>query len=343
MQVRDRKENLAMNNADQFRQNLISHTGLSESAISAAWPEWWSNAADSSISAQLELRFSLARKLGLDPRSIVDDNDSPRFIWDDSAKYKNFKGNDQNEKQVITSFGTSVARILLQGCKQEISLVGKSAISLRNSILLSQSNVGITELLSLLWGVGIPLVHLRVHPLSAKRMCAMTVQLNGKFAILLSRDSRYPAHLIFHIAHEIAHIALGHLENKSALVDMTDSTDTSEERDHEEMEADQFALELLTGTNKPEFLTFGKGNSAQQLAGQMLMAGHERRIEPGVLALCYGYFTEKWPLANKALKYIYDSPKDAWVPINTMARDQLLWSNINYDSSSFIHAVLGGK
>ena len=330
------------NNADRFKQRLISNTGLSESAISAAWPEWWSDAADSSPSAQAELRFSLARKLGLDPRSLVNEDGSPTFVWDDSAKYKNFKGDGEKEKPVITSFGTSLARILLKGCEQDISIVGKSATSLRTSILQSQSFVGIVELLSLLWGVGIPLVHLRIYPLSAKRMCAMTVQTNGKFAIFLARDSSYPAPLVFHIAHEIAHIALGHLENKIALVDMTDVVESSEKNDPEEVDADKFALELLTGSSEPSIVTVGESNSAKQLAKEVIRAGHERQIEPGTLALCYGHSTQKWALANKALRFIYDSPQEAWVPINTMAKDQLLWGNISDDVSSYIHAVLGG-
>lgn len=101
------------NNAQEFRVRLATATGLSDSAIDAAWPEWWSEAADASASARAELRFSVARNLGLDPRSLLDD-ESPRFLWDDSAKYKNFKGDVEREKPAITAFGSSVARTLLK-------------------------------------------------------------------------------------------------------------------------------------------------------------------------------------------------------------------------------------
>ena len=43
----------------------LQQLGLSDAAINAAWPEWWSEAAEPSPSASLDLRFSLARKLGL--------------------------------------------------------------------------------------------------------------------------------------------------------------------------------------------------------------------------------------------------------------------------------------
>ena len=170
----------------------------------------------------------------------------------------------------------------------------------------------------------------------------MTVHKNGEFAILLARDSSYPAPLAFHMAHEIAHIALGHIEYGTALVDMADSTEIEEENDPEELDADKYALELLTGSNEPNIVAIGESNSAKQLAKEAIRVGAERQIEPGTLALCYGYSTKKWALANKALRYIYDSPQEAWLLINTMAKDQLDWGNISDDASSYIHAVLGG-
>ena len=330
-------------NATRFKQKLKSTTGLSESAISAAWPEWWSSAADSSLSAQAELRFSLARKLGLDPRSMVNDDDTPVFLWDDSAKFKNFKGDEVKEKLAITSFGMSLGRILLRGSEPNFSIVGQSAAALRSSMLRDSSFIGIQNLLSFVWGVGIPLIHLRILPLSAKRMCAMTIQVNGRFAILLARNSKYPAHLIFDIAHEIAHIALGHLGNETALVDMDTDSDINAEDDIEEIAANKFALELLTSTSEPKIKVIGEVTSAKQLAEAVVKVGYQRQIEPGILALCYGYYTENWALANGALHYIYDSPRDAWKPINKLAIDEISWENISEDNSSYIRAVLGGN
>ena len=330
-------------NAKQFKQKLKSATGLSESAISAAWPDWWSSAADSSLSAQAELRFSLARKLGLDPRSMVNDDDIPVFLQDDSAKFKNFKGDEVKEKLAISSFGLSLGRILLGGSEPKFSIVGESAENLRSLMLQDTSFIGIEDLLSFVWAVGIPVIHLRIYPLSAKRMCAMTVQVKGRFVILLARNSLYPAHLIFDIAHEIAHIALGHLGNQTALVDMDNKSERCTEDDVEEISANKFALELLTGTSEPEFEVIGEVVSAKQLAEAVTRTGNERQIEPGTLALCYGYSTKNWPLANSALRFIYDSTIEVWKPINKLAIDEISWENISEDSCSYIRAVLGGK
>ena len=43
-------------------------------------------------------------------------------------------------------------------------------------------------------------------------MAAMTVHAASGNAILLAKDSGYPAQLAFYLAHELAHIALGHLQ-----------------------------------------------------------------------------------------------------------------------------------
>ncbi|GAA0695015.1 RHS repeat protein [Dyella marensis] len=45
-------------NAADFKARLIRKAGLSEAAVNAAWPEWWSDAAEASPSASAELRFS---------------------------------------------------------------------------------------------------------------------------------------------------------------------------------------------------------------------------------------------------------------------------------------------
>lgn len=329
--------------ANDFKKRLIQKTRLTDSVVTAAWPEWWSESADESASSQAELRFSIARKLGLDPRSLLED-ETPRFIWDDSAKYKNFSSDDEKDKSAISSFGISIGRILINGCNQvpDVSKADLTAKKIRNAILKSQEFVRLIDLLSFLWGIGIPVIHLRLHPLSAKRMCAMSVCINDQYAILLSKDSKYPATIAFHLAHEIGHILLNHLAGNTALVDMNDPVAKKNASDSEEVQADKFALELLTGSESPPIKVEGKSKSAIRLAREVNKAGKTNGIEPGTLALCYGYVTENWDVANKAMKYIYKSPQEAWEEINRIAYGQINWENISDENSGFLKAVLGG-
>lgn len=329
--------------AAKFRKRL-TRSGLTESAIAAAWPEWWSDSADASPSAQAELRFTIARKLGLDPRSLAEE-ESPRFIWDDSVKYKNFTGNAERERPAISSFGMAVARLLLTSAGDQVSLAGMGASDLRTKLLSAGNQPFITlqDLLAVLWGVNIPVIHLRVYPLAAKRMCAMSVRLGDRYAILLARDASYPASTAFHLAHEIGHIALGHVPNGSALVDMTDQSEPAGARDQEESEADQYALELLTGYPDPSIEVRGSGKNSRELANQALALGTSMRIEPGVLALCYGHATGNWDTATKALSRIYQRPADVWKFVNSIAMKQINWHVMADETASFVSALLGGE
>lgn len=323
-----------------FRQRVSKKTGINTKTIDAAWPEWWSDEAASSPSAQAELYFSVARKLGLDPRSLLD-SDGPSFMWNDFAKYKNFNGTDI-ERQAISSFGTSIARIILSGTEGTSSLIGVEASFLRQSILKNQEFVRYQDLLSLLWAIGIPTIYLCLHPLPAKHMCAMAVSVGERHAILLSKNVKYPAWAAFHLAHEIGHIALGHVEQGSALIDMDDPLYKITQGDNEESASDRFALELLTGNAELTIEKIGSGNNARELASRARSLGHELRIEPGTLALCYGYSTKEWATVQAALTYIYSKPLPAWEVTNKIAKSQIQWDRLGDDNSSFISAVMGG-
>lgn len=326
--------------SDQLKTRLIRRTGLTDSAITAAWPDWWTDAAEHSPSAQTELRFSLARKLGLDARSLVE-GDEPRFIWNDSARFKGFSGNPNVDKPVIGSFGTALTKMLLQGVAHTTDYLQFSASELRRTILDSRLNVGLIELIKTAWSLGIPVVHLRVYPLSAKRMSAMCIRVGHRFAILMARDARYPAPLAFHLAHEIGHILLGHLRDGESIVDLESVEDNRNDRDAEEREADTFALELLTGRQAPEIDVQGGGRGARQLASEAIRVGQIERIEPGTLALAYGYATKNWDTANRALTHIYDSPYDAWRAINQIAMREMRWDSLSDEAEHFIRAVMG--
>lgn len=332
-------------NSKNLKDDLMRVTRLSEDILEAAWPDWWTEEAEDSPSAQAELRFSLARKLGLDPASILDDG-TPEFVWEESSKYKNFSGDQGIERPAISAFGISAANLLIQ-CLHEhqgISIEGCPAAQIREAILKVNYFIGVPELLTFLWGVSIPAIHLRLYPLSAKRMCAMAVKQRNSFAILLAHDSMYPASTAFHLAHEIGHIALGHLEGSMALVDMEDPTEVKgEDQDEEEIAADRFALELLTGFPEPPIEVIGTGKSARTLAGEVMSASKEWRIEPGTLALCYGYRTGNWDVANGAIKRIYTGPHDVWKIVNELAKNQLALEQLPDDSRSFLAALMGAQ
>ncbi|MDE3113172.1 MAG: hypothetical protein KGK34_09550 [Chloroflexota bacterium] len=330
--------------ARQLRARLRA-AGLSNAAIDAAWPRWWSEDAESSRAARAELRFGIARRLGIDPRSLFEDDEAaPRFMWRDEARFKHLSGESQQELAGITSFGHSVAAALTGALKQTSAprQLG-DALTLRSAILHgSRPYVELLDLLALCWGTAIPVAHLRIFPWRRKRMAAMSVSSPPTWAILLGKDSRYPAILAFYLAHELGHIALGHVQADHQIVDFDDLGPSTLDRDAEDRAADAYALLLLTGEERLEVLPQDPVHvSAVELARTAADSAHQLRIEPGTLALMFGYSTGIWPVATAALARIYSAGFPVWRQINEIALQQLASDSLPADTADFLYAVLG--
>lgn len=319
----------------------LKKLGLSDRAVDAAWPRWWSDEAEASASARVELRFSVARKLGIDPSSLVEDT-QPRFVWKDEARFKHLSGEGDLELSAISSFGRAAGSLLIAGTPNVIPIMGSTPQELRKILLNEQQPfVGLRDLLSLCWSVGIPVIHLRVFPWRQKRMAAMTVRIGERSAILLGKDSNYPPHVAFYLAHELGHILLAHLGRDLAIVDLEPSATGEREEDTEEVAADRFALELLTGSPKPVVLPARHHYNASELARIALRSAARLGVEPGTLALCFGYSTNDWATANASMRRIYDAGKPVWREVNKIARTQLALDEMPEDALDYIDALLG--
>ncbi len=321
---------------DHLRRSL-REAGLGDHAIEAAWPSWWSEELANDASGRAELRFALARRLGLSPRSLV--GDRVEFVWNDEALFKNLSVVDAGKRAALTSFGMTVGRSLLRATAPGPSLAGVGATELRDAVLAGREFVDLASLLGTCWALGVPVIHLRVFPLDTKSMHAMVVSSNGRHAILLGRDATYPAPVAFTLAHEIGHAALDHLGEAPALLDMEDPA-AAIPRDEQEAQADRYALTLLTGRADPTFETGRERFNAPTLAGAVREAAARYRIEPGTLALCLAYRRRAWPVANAAMRMIYDRPRPVWREVNGIAALQLDWGAITADAAAWLRTVM---
>lgn len=318
----------------------LRKTGLSPRVIRAAWPEWWSSEAAESLSARTELRYTLARRLGISPQSIFDGQ--PKFIWHDEAKFKNLGTTSEQEQAILTSFGISVGRSVLQGAPvPEVEFV-EDPSELRRVILASASFVGLEEILSACWAFGIPVISPTVLPLPNKRMHAMTVSIAGKFSVLLGQDSKHPARMAFTLAHEMGHIALGHVNSAAALLEMEDPLQWRE-KDSEEEEADRYALELLTGDPNFEIHAEMQNFNAANVVAAVSELAPTIRVSPGVIALSLGHSTGKWAQVYGALNRIDGEHKPGFIGpyVNLLAQSQVRWDTLAADQRAYLESILG--
>lgn len=91
----------------------LSRAGIVNAAVDAAWPQWWSSEAESSLSATAELTFTIARRLGLSPQDLLDGE--ARFVWRDETKFKRLTAVASAEEQALSSFGCALARTAVAG------------------------------------------------------------------------------------------------------------------------------------------------------------------------------------------------------------------------------------
>ena len=325
--------------ASRLRQRLLQF-GLSRRAIDAAWPTWWSDEADSSSAARADLRFCLSRNLGLDPRSLLD-RGRPRFLWHDVARFKHLAGESQAVKAAIGSFGAALTNILLTATPCTRRVRGVLAADFRTETMKHHPFPRLVDLLSVCWSFGIPVIHLRIFPLHQNRMSAMAVRVGSRSAILIGKESDYPPQIAFYIAHELAHIALGHLERTNMIVDLESETLGDSVADREEQEADQYALELLTGHREPRIRELAGHVTPRDLATSACELAPDLGIEPGTMALCFGQSTNQWNIANRAIPLIYSSRSPVWRRINSVAMDELSLERVSRDTRSYLQRVLG--
>lgn len=328
-----------MTTTEQAVRKQLRDSGLTARAIDAVWPEWWSAEAEDSLSATTELRYTLARRLGIAPSSLFDG--PPRFVWKDEARFKNLGTTSDHEAAVLASFAVSVGRCAVAATPPPSrSLVGISAAELRSSILASSPVVGLDQLLAAAWGLGIPVIHLALFPLAQKRMHAVGTRVGDRYALLVGRESKFASQVAYYIAHELGHVALQHVADHAALLDVDDPLRAGEVDDEEDT-ADRFALELLTGSPDPDIVANLENFNGAMLRKAAMEAAADTHVDAGVIALCLAHRTGKWQQAMYALKGIPPGEMDVGGHVNDIAMSQFEWSLLSLESEDFLQTVMG--
>lgn len=153
------------------------------------------------------------------------------------------------------------------------------------------------------WSAGLPVLHISVFPPGAKKMEGLASVRSSHYAVVLSKNVKHSAWLLFILTHDLGHIVQGHVSMDGVLVD--ELVDRSS-RDKEEKAANAFALELLTGTADLRVLPMGPRRSARALARAALDVGVHEQIDPGhiVLHCAYQVGGDFFALANAALRLL---------------------------------------
>jgi hypothetical protein len=174
----------------------------------------------------------------------------------------------------------------------------------------------------------------------------MAVRLGARHVILVARESGVAAQYMFHVAHELGHISLGHLKHTTAIIDADPHDEGAANTlvdDQEEIKADEFAQELLTGhstfrVDRSSFPGVTGLGTARELAARALEVGYQEHVDPGHVVMCFGETTGEWALAQAAAKLIPHQDEKPGTLVN-----KIFWAQMDElsedQSADFLRAV----
>ncbi len=284
--------------------NQLSTVGIVKSFAKKVLPEWWDDEIALSASGLQQAQLYFSRAFNLDIVSLQSDQTQPKFHVVE-RKFKLSRNVTDDDVTVGAHYVTAIAKLALLTIPQPQSVVPKDPNELRRLIIENYSCVNLNGLLSYCKEVGIPVLH--VDKVPGKKMTGLVARIEGQFAIVISKKG-HPAYQLFYLAHELGHIAHGHLAKNGFIGD--ESINSSGKDDADEKEADAYAIRLLNG-NEVRYTAQGITLSPQQLYLAAKRKSEQENVDVGHIILNFGNAQKNIPLANMALRNVAGSDNGA--------------------------------
>jgi hypothetical protein len=275
----------------------LNAAGISTGFARKALPAWWDNAVALTPSGLQQAQMYFARSFNIDLASLAQPKGALQFLVGE-RKFKLSRNVTEADVSVSAHYVTAMAKLALRGFKKTQTIVPLDPVALRNELLKKNDCVSLAALLAWCAGAGIPVLH--IDKLPGKKMTGLVVREDDRFAIVLSKKVR-PAHLLFHLAHELGHIGHQHLAVNGFVADQ--SIGQTDAGDADEKEADAYAIRLLNGKE----VAYRAGTalrSGTALYKAALSKAKQEKIDVGHIILNYGNAQGVHALATNALKLI---------------------------------------
>ncbi len=307
----------------------VTQTGISREFVRRALPVWWEDSIAETPAGLQQACLYLAQAFNLDPRSIYSVDTEVRFRTAE-RKFKLSRNMKEADVTPSANYASAMARLALAAFTTAPSPISSDPTELRKAILHARGVVNLESLLAWCGSVGIPVMHIADMP--GKKMLAVAIRSNGKFAVVLSRKGA-TSEMLFWLAHEIGHIALGHLALDGFIADEKEGA----EQDTEEVEANDFAIKLLNG--RPANYTLGRFMAAQSFAATAVQHGKANAIDPGHVILNVAKNMKAFPLGKAALKFLTDQD-DACGKVNRSFRAHADLDQLSGDQVALLDQAL---
>ncbi len=283
-------------------------------------PDWWEDSQAQNPANRAFAEGCISRMLGFQLAALKDPDTALRLPPMNDVRLKKRKGTSQSALSPGILLAQNAARGLVRALRPGPRFGGPhTAREVREQILRNRACVDLAGLLDFSWNHGVAVFHIHELPKASKRFSGMAMYVAGMPVVVLASRRDSPPWLAFHLAHELGHLLLEHVRPDGP--PLADGDLDRVDGDDEEKAADAFACEVLTG--KSQFTA----NSIHGLRGPNLASlvrdlGKQSQIDPGALALVYGWTAERMPVAQAALK-ILGMDSGAHAAIADRLREQL--------------------
>ena len=270
--------------ADPFKElkTRAKQVGLSWAAVKPYLPDWAEDAAPYH-SGLMELEGFIARHFGF--RLLTNGGFESAPL--PHAQFKLHGGTAEADVANARQFATSVARMIAKGCNAVWNRLPRDAHALRQLALHAAATRGWVDfpaLVEISWASGVPVLYLNDLPTKGKRPAGMVTFVGGRPVVVLLKKQEQPEWMLFILAHELGHIALGHLGTDEGDAVVDESVGEGDDRiDAQENDANVFAANLLVDGGIS--LKLGTWPKAEQLATAAQQYGREYHISPGHVVL----------------------------------------------------------
>lgn len=310
----------------------LKSAGIPPSFAQRMLPVWWEDEVASDPAGLQQAQLYLARAFNIELQSLAAEGEAPRFRVT-PRKFKLNRNVFEDNVLVSANYVTGIARVALQGFPSEQAIPPANPLELRKVILARHQCVSLSALLEWCASAGVPVMH--VEKLPGKKMSGLVVRDGGRYAIVLSKKG-HPSLLLFHLAHEVAHIAKGHLSSDGVVAD--DKIDVAG-GDTLEKEADSYAICLLNG-GEIRYRAGGVIRNAKALYEAAVRKGAETHVDVGHIIANYGHNQDRYAMANLALANLGE-PAQGSAVINAAFFEAIDHDALSDDQLELLKAATG--
>lgn len=287
----------------------VAQLGLKPGQVRQILPEWWDPRVETDPSGVSELAVLLGRRLSLDVGGLMNGQLTPKGAME-SVAFKHRAGLEPNKLAAASAIASSLAQVVLSALPTDYRRLPNRAADVSKDVTAGgQYQLGFDALLRFSWNCGIPVIPLPNLPVGVRKMDGAALQIGERPVIVIAKKKSSRAWLSFILAHELGHIALGHLRPGSTIVDISlqegATYATDEQSDRQEAAADAFALEVMGGDAVGvEVHTWAERLAPVELAVKARTAAKAHGVEAGHFILRYAFIHRRWSDAVTALRFL---------------------------------------